>query len=58
MTDAVADSVDSLHTVWQWLLANSGGLISAIVILAIGWYLSRVLSRLVRALLPRAYGVD
>ena len=58
MNDAVADSVDFLTTLWGWVLANSAGLISAIVVLAVGWYLSRVLSRLVRALLPRAYGVD
>lgn len=58
MNDAVAESVDFLSAIWAWLLANSGGVIAAIVVLAIGWYLSRVLSRLVRALLPRAYGVD
>jgi small conductance mechanosensitive channel len=58
MNDAVADSVDFLTTLWRWFLANSGGLTSAIITLAIGWYLSRMLSRLVRALLPRAYGVD
>lgn len=55
---AVADSFDFLNALWQWLLGNLGGLISAIVILAVGWYLSRVMARLVRALLPRAYGVD
>jgi small conductance mechanosensitive channel len=58
VNDAVNQSVDFLATLWGWLLANSGGLITALVILAIGWYLSRALSRLVRELLPRAYGVD
>ncbi|WP_423068223.1 mechanosensitive ion channel family protein [Devosia sp. CN2-171] len=58
MNDAVAESVDFLTTLWRWFLANSGGVISAIIVLAIGWYLSRFLSRLVRALLPRAQGVD
>lgn len=58
MNDAVSDSVDFLSTIWRWLLANAGGLVTAIIILAVGWYLSRALSRLVRTLLPRAYGVD
>lgn len=42
----------------NWLAVNSVGLISAAVVLILGWYLSSVLSRLVRNLLPRAYGVD
>ncbi|MGV3489824.1 MAG: mechanosensitive ion channel family protein [Devosia sp.] len=58
MNDAVTDSVDFLTTIWRWLLANLSGLVAAVLILAVGWYLSRLLSRLVRALLPRAYGVD
>ncbi|MBN9309405.1 mechanosensitive ion channel domain-containing protein [Devosia sp.] len=58
MHEAVNDSVDFLSTIWRWLLANSGGIVSAIIVLALGWYLSRMLSRLVQALLPRASGVD
>lgn len=58
MHEAVNDSVDFLTTVWRWLLANASSLALALVVLGVGWYLSRVLSRLVRALLPRAYGVD
>lgn len=58
MHEAVNDSVDFLTTVWRWLLSNASSLALALVVLGVGWYLSRVLSRLVRALLPRAYGVD
>lgn len=42
----------------QWLTDNAPGLISAAVVLIAGWYLARMLSRLVRNLLPRAHGVD
>ena len=58
MNDAVSESVDFFNGLWLWALANSGGVVAAVVVLAVGWYLSRVLSRLVRSLLPRAYGVD
>ncbi len=58
MNDAVSQSVDFVSTTWGWLLANSAGLIFALIVLAGGWYLSRVMARLVQALLPRAYGVD
>lgn len=58
MNEAVADSVDSLAVLWQWLLANTGGIVAAVIALAIGWYVAAALSRLVRELLPRAPGVD
>ena len=58
MNDAVSESVDFFNGLWLWALANSGGVVAAVVVLAVGWYLSRMLSRLVRSLLPRAYGVD
>jgi len=43
---------------WQWLSSNWVPLASALVTLVLGWYLAGVMSRLVRNLLPRAYGVD
>jgi small conductance mechanosensitive channel len=58
MNEAVADSVDSVTVLWHWLLANSGGIVAAAISLAIGWYAAAALSRLVRAVLPRAPGVD
>lgn len=42
----------------RWLADNSVPLISATIVMVAGWYLARWLSRLVRNLLPRAYGVD
>lgn len=42
----------------NWLLVNSPSLISAIVVLIAGWYLSKFAARAVYRLLPRAYGVD
>lgn len=42
----------------SWLADNAVSLTSAAVVLIVGWYLSSVLSRLVRNLLPKAYGVD
>jgi small conductance mechanosensitive channel len=58
MTDPVTQSVDFFNSVWLWLVANAGGVIAAVITLAVGLYLSRLLSRLVRRVLPRAYGVD
>jgi small conductance mechanosensitive channel len=58
MSDPVIVSVDFFNSVWLWLIANAGGVIAAVITLAVGLYLSRFLSRLVRQLLPRAYGVD
>lgn len=58
MNDAVSESVDFFNDLWLWALTNSGGVVAAVAVLAIGWYLSRVLSRLVRSQLPRAQGVD
>ncbi len=43
---------------WQWLSSNWVPLASALATLVLGWYLAGVMSRLVRNLLPRAYGVD
>ena len=43
---------------WHWLLANAAGLASAAVALLLGWYLSRLVSRLIRRMLPRAPGID
>jgi small conductance mechanosensitive channel len=58
MSDPVSQSVDFFNSLWLWFAGNAGGIVGAIVTLAVGWYLSRVLSRLVRRVLPRAYGVD
>ena len=43
---------------WRWLTDNSIPILLALGTLVLGWYLSRMLSRLVRDLMPRAYGVD
>ncbi len=42
----------------DWLRDNLLPIGSALVVLAAGWYLSRLAYRLIRRLLPRAYGVD
>jgi small conductance mechanosensitive channel len=42
----------------DWLRVNGIALASAVVTLVIGWHASRVVSGLIRRLLPRAYGVD
>lgn len=42
----------------DWLRAIALPLLAAGATLVLGWYLSRVTSRLIRRLLPRAYGVD
>src|SRR5690606_3143877 len=41
-----------------WLAANGVALLSALVILVLGWQLSRLVARGINRLLPRAYGVD
>jgi small conductance mechanosensitive channel len=41
-----------------WLAANGAALLSAFVVLVGGWYLSRLVARSIRGVLPRAYGVD
>ncbi|MBK8083785.1 MAG: mechanosensitive ion channel family protein [Devosia sp.] len=42
----------------NWLRDNAISTSAAIIVLAAGWYLSRLAYRLIRGLLPRAYGVD
>lgn len=42
----------------NWVRDNAVPFGSALVVLAAGWYLSRLAYRLIRRLLPRAYGVD
>jgi small conductance mechanosensitive channel len=58
MNDAVINSVDFFTPAWAWVLANAGGVTAAVVAIALGWYLSGAMARLVLALLPRAAGVD
>lgn len=41
-----------------WLADNGVALMSALVVLVGGWYLSRLVARAIRGVLPRAYGVD
>lgn len=47
-----------LTNLLDWLAGNSAAIAAAIAILVGGWYLSRLASRLVKNLLPRAYGID
>jgi small conductance mechanosensitive channel len=54
----MTDPTDILYLPANWLIANAPALLSAVVVVIAGWYLSRIASRLVRNLLPRAYGVD
>ncbi len=54
----MTDPATLLSVPLAWLSDNAVALISAAVTLVLGWYLAGVLSRLVRRLLPRAYGVD
>jgi small conductance mechanosensitive channel len=49
---------DFTATLLDWLRAIGLPLLAAGVTLVIGWYLSRTTSRLIRRLLPRAYGID
>ena len=42
----------------RWLLDNAVPIVSVIVVLVGGWYLSRLVYRAIKRLLPRAYGVD
>jgi small conductance mechanosensitive channel len=49
---------DLTATLLDWLRAIGLPLLAAGVTLVIGWYLSRTTSRLIRRLLPRAYGID
>jgi small conductance mechanosensitive channel len=41
-----------------WLAENGAALLSAIVVLVAGWFLSRLVARTIKRILPRAYGVD
>ncbi|OEO30295.1 hypothetical protein VW23_022135 [Devosia insulae DS-56] len=58
MNDLPNDATQAVSLPLRWLADNSVALLSALVVLIGGWYLARVLSRMVRNLLPRAYGVD
>jgi len=42
----------------NWLLANAPEFLTAIIILALGWFLSQLAANSIRALLPRAQGID
>lgn len=51
--------IDDLVTVPAgWLVENGVALLSAVVVLVGGWYVSRWVARGIKRLLPRAYGVD
>ncbi|MBL8595501.1 MAG: mechanosensitive ion channel [Devosia sp.] len=58
MHDLPTDATEAISLPLRWLADNSVALLSALIVLIAGWYLARVLSRMVRNLLPRAYGVD
>lgn len=58
MNELPADPTEVISLPLRWLADNAVALTSALVVLVVGWYLARVLSRMVRNLLPRAYGVD
>lgn len=49
---------DFTSTLLDWLRIIGLPLLAAAGTLVLGWYLSRVASRLIKRLLPRAYGVD
>lgn len=49
---------DFTSTLLDWLRIIGLPLLAAAGTLVLGWYLSRVTSRLIKRLLPRAYGVD
>jgi small conductance mechanosensitive channel len=49
---------DFSSTLLDWLRIIGLPLLAALATLVLGWYVSRVVSRLIRRLLPRAYGVD
>jgi small conductance mechanosensitive channel len=43
---------------WTWFSANAPSILAALVVLVVGWYLSRLAARAIRQLLPLAYGID
>lgn len=49
---------ESLSVPLTWLTQNGLALLSAALVLLFGWQLSRLVSRGINRLLPRAYGVD
>lgn len=51
-------SAELTATLLDWLRAIGLPLLAALVTLVLGWYLARVVSRLIKRLLPRAYGID
>jgi len=50
--------VDFWTTLLAWFNANGLAYLAALATLVIGWYVSRATSRLIRNLLPQAYGID
>ncbi len=54
----LAEATDVLTVIPAWLATHGLAVLSAVVVLTVGLYFSRVLSTLVRNLLPRAQGVD
>lgn len=58
MNELPTDATQAISLPLRWLADNSVALLSALVVLIAGWYLARMLSRMVRNFLPRAYGVD
>ncbi|MDF2984441.1 MAG: mechanosensitive ion channel [Devosia sp.] len=58
MNELPTDATQAISLPLRWLADNSVALLSALIVLIAGWYLARMLSRMVRNFLPRAYGVD
>lgn len=52
------DPAEFFWTPANWLWVNLPVILSAIAVLVGGWFLSQLVSRSIRGLLPRAYGVD
>jgi small conductance mechanosensitive channel len=58
MNELPTEATEAISLPLRWLADNSVAIFSALIVLILGWYLARTLSRMVRNLLPRAYGVD
>lgn len=52
------DPAELFWTPANWLWVNLPVILSAVAVLVGGWFLSQLVSRSIRGLLPRAYGVD
>ena len=58
LTDVPMPPADLVRMPFDWLSVNYIPIFSALLVLVVGWYVSRLVSRLFTGLLPRAQGVD